>query len=166
MRFINWGLKTNLTVSETIVPCLHEATNILHESRGRTRDHAKSPNKLPLRRHVLDKKVFRESPNLYLPLARTQIIYFSLVVTQQRGLASPLFRRPTTNAPSSNRYVFSVARLVHGIASWPGFPVGPKERNLANFDNHSKFLAHQPHVEFWNIKECHGRIECPLLMDS
>lgn len=32
---------------------------------------AKNPNKLPLQGHVLDKKVFREPPNLYLPSACT-----------------------------------------------------------------------------------------------
>lgn len=64
------------------------------------------------------------------------------------GLAPPLLRQPTTNAPSSNHYVFRVARLVHEIASWPGFT---KEYST-NFDNHSKFLSHQPYIPRWNIK--------------
>lgn len=98
----------------------------------------KSPNKLPLRGHVLDKKVFREPPNLYLPLACT--VYLGLFIfprrlhsTSSRDCWRLLFRRPTATA---NRYVFRVTRLVHGIASWHGFA----KEHSPNFDNHSKFL--------------------------
>jgi hypothetical protein len=40
---------------------------------------------------------------------------------EQWGLATPRFRRPMRNTPSPNRYVFRIAWLVLGIASWPDF---------------------------------------------
>lgn len=131
------------------ISCLHNAMNISHESRGQARAITPPPKVLtnslygdtsPIRKFFLSRRIC-----IYLRRAPcTQIIYFSPVVTQhrQRGLAPPLFRRPTANAPLLNRYVFRITRL--GIASWPGFA----KEHSANFDNHSKFLPHRPYVEF------------------